>query len=123
MSNVRVLSVEFTGTDFEFEDKVIQIKIGDMVKLHLSNDMIEGKIAELNSEEIEIVLSHGKNVNVPFEYIYGIEKTDTEHSTHCRKDDIENLRNQFNKCISGLVPEEYKAGYLEALEHIIDKCK
>ena len=55
--------------------------------------------------------------------IHIYDKDNTKHSTYCSKDDIDELKELFIKCISGLVSEEYRTGYLEALEHIINKCR
>jgi hypothetical protein len=36
---------------------------------------------------------------------------------------VEELENLFNKCISTLVSEDYKTGYLEALNHVKEKIQ
>jgi len=75
MSNVKILSIEYTGTDYGFEGKTVQLSINDNVKLHLSDCTFDGKIVGLDFNEIEIALGgDDENENVPFDYVYGIEK-------------------------------------------------
>ena len=40
-----------------------------------------------------------------------------------KKEEIAEIETNFIKCISGLVVEDYKNGYLEALNHIKERCK